>query len=86
MAMVDYIFELENGVNGESFLRVGAGVFSGNLGSEHVLNKVGFTFEGEVRDTVWKNGELRGCRTFGYLRRDWESFRVRRSNRETFSY
>lgn len=76
--LVDYAFTLAeaDGFGGDkSFVRLGAGVFSGNPASEKVLTKCGFTNEGILRQTVWKFGERRDLVVFAILREEWEQRR-----------
>lgn len=51
-AMVDYTFEHFDVV------RIYAGVFEGNIGSQRVLQKAGFTLESTIPKGVLKNGVL----------------------------
>jgi ribosomal-protein-alanine N-acetyltransferase len=70
--MVDYVFGLADGLDGEMVWRVGANVSSGNPASERVLLKAGFVHEGVMRDKIWKLGELRSLANFSVLKDEWE--------------
>jgi [ribosomal protein S5]-alanine N-acetyltransferase len=57
-------------VNFPHILRIEAGVFEGNIGSERVVTKAGFTFEGRRRKAVEKRGEILDMLMFGLLREE----------------
>lgn len=49
-------------------VRIYAQPFADNTGSCRVLEKAGFTLEGTLRDSVYKNGELHSSRMYSLLR------------------
>lgn len=59
---VSYLFELKN-VN-----RIEANVIKGNEGSQKVLEKCGFSFEGVLRQTAFFRGEFHDFSMFSILR------------------
>jgi [ribosomal protein S5]-alanine N-acetyltransferase len=69
---VDWAFQQEHGLNGQSLLRVSSNVYDGNEQSKRVLEKCGFVFEGRMRDAVWKNSKVADLLVFGLTRSDWE--------------
>ena len=50
--------------------RIYAEPFADNAGSCGVLEKAGFTLEGELRRNVYKNGQFHNSRIYGLLRND----------------
>ncbi|KAK7732138.1 hypothetical protein SLS57_001118 [Botryosphaeria dothidea] len=66
-AYVAWVFE-----NVPHLERLSGFVYSGNLGSQRVLEKVGFTKEGALRKSVWKWGVWRDLVLYGLLRSEWE--------------
>jgi RimJ/RimL family protein N-acetyltransferase len=73
-ALTRWAFEQPKGVSGEgeSLLRIGAGVYGGNVGSGRVLRRCGYRLEGTMRGIVWKWGERRDLEVYGLLREEWE--------------
>lgn len=55
-----------------AILRVFAEPFDSNLGSRHVLEKAGFTYEGTMRCGVFKNGRVLSYRVYSLLREELE--------------
>lgn len=53
-------------------LRVFAEPFESNLGSRRVLEKAGFTYEGTMRNGVFKNGRVLSYRVYSLLREERE--------------
>ena len=53
-----------------NIVRIGAEVYSRNMGSRRVLEKNGFTLEGILRRNVFKNGKLLNTRIYGLLKDD----------------
>ncbi|MEZ4672384.1 MAG: GNAT family protein [Anaerolineae bacterium] len=53
--------------------RVQADCTDGNIGSERVLLKCGFTVEGVWRESCWEHGRFVNIKQFGLLRREFES-------------
>ncbi|KAI1483828.1 acyl-CoA N-acyltransferase [Daldinia eschscholtzii] len=51
-------------------LRIEAGVFSENIASQRVLERVGYTREGLRRQAIFKNGKIIDQATFSLLRDD----------------
>lgn len=51
--------------------RVQADCTDGNIGSERVLLKCGFTLEGIWRENCWEHGRFVNIRQFGLLRREY---------------
>jgi [ribosomal protein S5]-alanine N-acetyltransferase len=51
--------------------RVQADCTEGNLASEHVLLKCGFTVEGVWRESCWEHGRFVNIKQFGLLRREF---------------
>lgn len=54
-------------------VRIYAEIFAGNLGSKGVLEKAGFTYEGTMRNGVYKNGEILSYHMYSILREEIES-------------
>lgn len=54
--------------------RVQADCTDGNIGSERVLLKCGFTVEGIWRESCWEHGRFVDIKQFGLLRREFDSF------------
>jgi [ribosomal protein S5]-alanine N-acetyltransferase len=54
--------------------RIHAGVFTGNPASIRVLLKIGFRYEGLLRQHNLKWGEFRDVQKFGILEEEWQSF------------
>lgn len=50
--------------------RIYAEPYDRNLGSRHVLEKAGFTLEGTLRSSVWKQGQLLDSRIYSLLREE----------------
>jgi ribosomal-protein-alanine N-acetyltransferase len=68
---VEWLFDLDDGltgVEGESLIRIAATVFGGNEKSVKVLERAGFKLEGQMKDAVWKNGEIRDLIVLGLTR------------------
>jgi len=53
-------------------IRIFAEPFAGNLGSRRVLEKAGFTYEGTMRDGVFKYGRVHSYCVYSLLRGEWE--------------
>lgn len=51
-------------------LRVFAEPFADNRGSRRVLEKAGFTCEGTMRNSVYKNGQVHSCCMYALLREE----------------
>ena len=51
-------------------VRIYAEPYAGNLGSRGVLEKAGFTLEGVLRSSVYKNGEILDSCIYGRLREE----------------
>jgi [ribosomal protein S5]-alanine N-acetyltransferase len=51
--------------------RVQADCTEGNIASERVMVKLGFTFEGLWRENCWEHGRFVNLKQFGLLRREW---------------
>jgi RimJ/RimL family protein N-acetyltransferase len=77
-ALTEYVFKLERGLDGEGerLLRIGAGVYGGNVGSGRVLVRCGYRLEGVMRGCVWKWGERRDLEMYGMLREEWEEMKM----------
>ena len=54
-------------------VRIGAEVYSRNLASRRVLEKNGFTLEGILRKSIFKNGKLLNSRLYGLLKEEWKA-------------
>lgn len=54
-------------------IRIFAEPFEYNTGSRKVLEKSGFTYEGTMRDGVYKNGEVHSYCMYSLLRGELES-------------
>lgn len=55
--------------------RITAVPFECNIGSRAVLEKSGFTYEGTMQNSIYKNGKILSCRIYAILREDaalWE--------------
>ncbi len=54
--------------------RIEAGVYTGNIGSERVLQKLGFKYEGLARKAARpkSTGEFHDAKMYGLLRGDWK--------------
>lgn len=66
---------------GEAFARLDlcrlyAEPFARNTASRRVLEKAGFTLEGILRDSVFKQGEVLDSCLYALLRRDWDKIRT----------
>jgi len=48
--------------------RIQASVYEGNLASARVLEKVGYTFEGRLRRSIFKDGKILDCYMYARLR------------------
>lgn len=57
----------------EDIQRIWAGVFEGNVASERVLQRAGYTFEGTMRKMIWKNQKLCDKNVWAIIRDDWEN-------------
>lgn len=64
-AMVRWCFENLN------LHRIQADCTAGNLGSERVLEKVGFTHEGTWRESCFEHGRFVNIKQYGLLRREY---------------
>lgn len=53
--------------------RVTADCTDGNIASETVMRKCGFTHEGTFRESCWEHGRFVDIKYFGLLRREWEA-------------
>lgn len=51
--------------------RIQADCTAGNIGSERVLEKVGFTFEGLWRENTFEHGQFVSLKQYGLLRREY---------------
>nr|WP_326164703.1 GNAT family protein [uncultured Oscillibacter sp.] len=51
-------------------IRIFAEPFADNLGSRRVLEKAGFTYEGTMRDGIYKNGAVHSYCIYSLLRRE----------------
>ncbi|MCA9904967.1 MAG: GNAT family N-acetyltransferase, partial [Anaerolineae bacterium] len=51
--------------------RVQADCTAGNIASERVLEKVGFTYEGTWRESVFEHGRFVDIKQYGLLRREY---------------
>lgn len=51
--------------------RVQADCTAGNIGSERVLEKLGFTLEGTWRENIFEHGHFVNIRQYGLLRREY---------------
>jgi ribosomal-protein-alanine N-acetyltransferase len=51
--------------------RVQADCTEGNIASERVMLKCGFTHEGTWRESCWEHGRFVNIKQFGLLRREW---------------
>lgn len=49
-------------------VRIYAEPFEHNIGSRAVLEKAGFTYEGTMRNSIYKNGEILSCCIYAILR------------------
>lgn len=67
-ALVTWCFENLN------LHRVQADCTDGNMGSQRVLEKLGFTFEGLWRESCLEHGQFVSLRQYGLLRREWEAW------------
>jgi ribosomal-protein-alanine N-acetyltransferase len=52
--------------------RVWAGIFEGNVGSEGVMRRAGYTFEATMRKMLYKNGKALDMKVWAMIREDWE--------------
>ncbi|GMA21647.1 acetyltransferase [Arsenicicoccus piscis] len=71
-ALLDWAFPAMN------LNRVSAQADTRNRASGRVLEKLGFTLEGTLRENVIVDGEVSHDWTFGLLRREWEAARASR--------
>jgi len=53
-------------------IRIFAEPFAGNQGSRRVLEKAGFTYEGTMRDGIFKNGQVHSYCVYSILRGELE--------------
>jgi ribosomal-protein-alanine N-acetyltransferase len=53
--------------------RVTADCTDGNIASETVMRKCGFTHEGTFRESCWEHGRFVDIKYFGLLRSEWEA-------------
>ncbi len=53
--------------------RIGLIVFAYNERARHVYEKLGFVYEGEWREAMYKDGKRYNVITMGILRREWEA-------------
>jgi ribosomal-protein-alanine N-acetyltransferase len=51
--------------------RIQADCTAGNIGSERVLEKVGFTHEGTWRENIFEHGQFVNIKQYGLLRREY---------------
>jgi RimJ/RimL family protein N-acetyltransferase len=70
MIMVDYLFLSRDA------LRIQATTDVRNLGSQKVLEKVGFKKEGTVRKMLFIRGECRDAYLYSILREEWREPRI----------
>lgn len=61
------------GFNQIGFHRIEAIIDPANSGSERVLKKVGFRFEGDLRERFYDRGRFTADRYYGLLKREFES-------------
>ncbi len=71
-----YVTEVSRAVIGWCFTnlelhRVQADCTSGNIASERVLEKLGFTLEGEFRESIFEHGRFVNIKQYGLLRREF---------------
>lgn len=66
-ALVKHVFKTTD------IIRIYAGTFSPNLASMRVLEKSGFTKEGVLRKSIFKNGEFMDEHLYSILKEDWEA-------------
>ncbi|KAF2429640.1 acetyltransferase [Tothia fuscella] len=80
-AFVDWVFEnvrvKDKESNEHGLLKVWAGTFGKNTGSEAVLKKIGMQFEGKLRGSVWKNGVVMDQLLYGMTWEDWRNIKAR---------
>ncbi|KAL0259933.1 hypothetical protein SLS55_005676 [Diplodia seriata] len=65
-AFAAWVFETVPGLE-----RLDGRVYSGNVASARVLEKIGFRREGSLRKAVWKGGVWRDLEMSGLLREEW---------------
>ncbi|MCM1364767.1 MAG: GNAT family N-acetyltransferase [Faecalibacterium sp.] len=53
-------------------VRIHAGIFDYNIGSKRVLEKAGFTYEGTMRNGIYKNGKVHSYCMYSILREEME--------------
>jgi [ribosomal protein S5]-alanine N-acetyltransferase len=64
--------------------RIQADCTDGNVASERVMLKCGFTYEGTWRQACWDHGRFVDIKQFGLLRRDYEGALERAEHRSSF--
>jgi ribosomal-protein-alanine N-acetyltransferase len=76
VAFVDSVFEdlkvKDKDGNELGLTRIWAHMFAHNQGSEAVVKKAGFVYEGRSRASVWKNGVVMDQLMYALTREDWE--------------
>ncbi|MCM1543931.1 MAG: GNAT family N-acetyltransferase [Ruminococcus sp.] len=53
-------------------VRIYAGIFDYNIGSKRVLEKAGFTYEGTMRNGIYKNGKVHSYYMYSILREEMD--------------
>lgn len=65
--VIDYLFR-EKGV-----VRVGAVIIPENAGSSRVVEKLGFTREGLLRDYIMQNQQSHDVYSYSMLKKEWQT-------------
>jgi RimJ/RimL family protein N-acetyltransferase len=63
---------LQYGFEELNFHKISGRVAVENVGSWKVAEKVGFTFEGVIKDDFYKDGKYVDTKNYGFLKEDWE--------------
>ncbi|MCL1125038.1 GNAT family N-acetyltransferase [Shewanella surugensis] len=66
--VIDFLFS-QNSMHRVN--RIEAYVMQGNLASETILNKLGFTMEGILREHSYWKGEYHDLSLYALLKKDW---------------
>ena len=65
---------------GEDCQRIYGGAMGENEASARILQKVGFTYEGRLRASIWKHGKNSDQVMYSVIRSDWENEREKWSS------
>ena len=68
--LVDFLFLTKQ------LVRIQAVIVVGNEGSQRVVEKAGFSLEGELRNSFWTRGEWKNTRMYSITREEWKGPRI----------